>query len=176
METRRKMFNRVFGWRGSPHKKVFITAGVLLLVFTLASQGKVQAAAPCPEWNFAKEFKVSPDQANPNPDNCGNANVWYFMKSDTLDHDPTTYTLLPNFVSDAFQIPGIQEWQEPVADALPAVGINATGTFQQVFTISWPAGVVRVHPMPTQLVIVGWRSPITGSVMVTGGVDSLDNI
>jgi hypothetical protein len=150
--------------------------GVLLFVFTVLSQGKVQAAGPCPEWNLAAEFRVSPDQANPNPDNCGNANVWHFMKSSTLDRDPMTYSLLPNFVSDSFQIPGIQEWQAPVEDALPAVGINATGTFQQVYTISWPAGVVRVHPMPTQLVIVGWKSPITGTVMVTGGVDSLDNV
>ena len=54
------------------------------------------AQASCAGWNLATEFRLSPDQANPNPDNCGNANVWSFMESSSLVRDPMTYSLLPS--------------------------------------------------------------------------------
>ena len=138
------------------------------------------AQASCAGWNLATEFRLSPDHANPNPDNCGNANVWHFMESSSLARDPTTYSLLPEFITDAFFISGIQQWQDEFNcssscnDKLPAVGVNATGTLQQVGGISWPAGVVRVHPMPQQLAIVGWRSPINGSVSIDGSFTDVD--
>ena len=144
----------------------------------LASQAIAQPA--CPKWNLAAEFRLSPNQANPNPDNCGNANVWYFMESRTLARDPMTYSLLPEFITDFFFIPGLQQWQDLVNcslncnDKLPAVGINATDTFQEVGSILWPAGAVRVHPMLSQLVIVGWRSPINGPVSVLGAFTDID--
>jgi pimeloyl-ACP methyl ester carboxylesterase len=132
---------------------------------------------PCTEWNLAYDFRVSPNQANPNPDNCRNSNVWYFMQSGSLAHNPTTYSLLPEFITDAFYISGLQQWQGTsggAKDKLPAVGINATGDFQQVNTISWPAGAVHVHPLPSQLAIVAWRSPSNGRVSITGAVTDLD--
>src|SRR4029079_18712506 len=94
------------------------------------------------------------------------------MESSTLVRDPMTYNLLPEFITDGFFISGIQQWQDAFNcstscnNKLPTVGINATRTFQDVGGISWPAGVVLVHPMPTQLVIVGWRRPIKGSTSV----------
>jgi len=144
----------------------------------MASQ--VTAQASCAGWSLSTEFRLSPDQANPNPDNCGNANVWSFMESSTLARDPMTYSLLPEFIPDGFFISGIQQWQDAFNcstscnNKLPTVGINATGTFQDVGGISWPAGVVLVHPMPTQLVIVGWRSPINGSISVSGAFTDVD--
>lgn len=141
-----------------------------------ASQG---AAAPhCAGWNLATELRVSPEQANPNPDHCGNADVWHFMESSTLVHDPATYSPLPEFITDAFSITGLQQWQDAFhcstscKDKLPTVGINATGVDQPVVG-SWPAGAVRLHPMPTQLAIVGWRSPINGSISVSGAFASM---
>jgi hypothetical protein len=148
-----------------------------------ASRGtESQAAAPpsCPGWNLAAEFRLFPNQANPNPDNCGNANVWYFMESRSLARDPLTYSLLPEFITDAFFIPGMQQWQDlfncsgNCNDKLPAVGINATDTFRDVGGILWPAGVIRIHPMTSQLVIVGWRSPINGPVRVLGAFTDID--
>jgi uncharacterized membrane protein len=144
----------------------------------MASQ--VAAEPTCAGWNLATEFRLSPDQANPNPDNCGNANVWHFMESSSLARDPLTYSLLPEFITDGFFIPGIQQWQDAFNcstscnNKLPTVGINATGAFQQPSGISWPAGVVLVHPMPTQLAIVGWRSPINGSISVSGAFTDAD--
>jgi len=88
---------------------------------------QVTAQATCTGWNLATEFRLSPDQANPNPDNCGNADVWHFMESSTLVHDPLTYSLLSEFIIDAFFVPGLQQWQDPshcstsCNDKLPAL-------------------------------------------------------
>lgn len=178
MKFRRGIIDRVFRWGVSFSGKALIAAGVLLLIFTFVSQRTAQAAA-CSEWNLAEDFRVSPNQANPNPDNCGNSDVWYFKESSTLLRDPMTYGMLPEFINDAFSIPGLQEWQDtyecpaPCKRGTPAVSINATGIDRDVLGIWWPAGVVRVHPTPSQLVIVGWKSPISGIVEVTGGVNGL---
>jgi len=144
----------------------------------IASQVTAQSA--CTAWNLATEFRRSPHQANPNPDNCGNANVWYFMESTSLVHDARTYSLLPEFITDAFFVAGIEQWQDlsdcstSCNDKLPAVGVNATGSAQRIFNIAWPAGSVRMHPRASRLAIVGWRSPINGSISIAGAFADLD--
>lgn len=156
-----------------------INKGLLLFTVTFLLISPVYSLASVQTWNLSTDFRLFPNQANPNPDSYGNANVWYFMGSSTLTHDPMTYTLLSEFLPDALFISGLQGWQGSIPsysyrDKLPLTAINATGAFQQVQTISWPAGVVLVHPLPDQLVVVGWRSPITGSVKIIGGVTDLD--
>lgn len=77
-------------------KKFNVILGVLLgLVINASNQPFAQAATggmtsqgaartPCAGWNLATEFRLSPEHANPNPDRCGNTDVWYFMESSTL--------------------------------------------------------------------------------------------
>ncbi|MCP3915967.1 MAG: hypothetical protein GY711_10465 [bacterium] len=131
-------------------------------------------------WTLSSDFALHPNQANPNPDSFGNDDVWYFMGSSTLVHDPATYVLLSDFVTDALCVPGIQQWHDPLQcpgpclGCLPTVGINATGLFQRVMGIRWPANTVRLHPMPSQLAIVGWRSPVGGTVAVEGRFADMD--
>jgi hypothetical protein len=39
----------------------------------LLTPGKVlPAVTPCQEWNLAQDFRISPDQENPNRDQCSN--------------------------------------------------------------------------------------------------------
>jgi hypothetical protein len=137
---------------------------------------------PIPVWNLATDFRIFPNQANPNPDSLGNPDVWHFMESSSLAHDPKTYKLLSEFIPDAFFIQDVQQWQNPFNcstscnDKLPAVGINATGTLQHPTGMDWPAAVVRMHPFPDQLSIIGWRSPINGKVTIRGTVTDLDSL
>jgi len=124
-------------------------------------------------WNLASDLRLFPDQANPNPDGHGNGEVWHLMQSATNDRDPSTYTLLADFITDAFLIQGLQQWQgaegSPPHDGLPAVGLNATGSVQEIGDgFSWGPGVVRVHPALGNNVVVGWQSPIDGQVRVRG--------
>ncbi len=157
-----------------------VTSAVLLASLLLVTAGLRPAHAQplCPGWDLAADFRDTPNQANPNPDRCGNSSVWYFLQSGTLTHDPATYSLLPEFVPDSFFIPGLPGWQgtlisTSVNDKLPSVRLNATGALQTPYGMAWPPGVINVHPGPTLLVIVGWRSPTSGPVSISGGVSSL---
>lgn len=139
--------------------------------------------AYCPEWNLAIDFRVSPNQENPNRDSCGNLNVWHFLESDPNTypaHLPTGYTPLPEFINDFLSFTGLEQWQGGFVaindkSKLPSLGINTTGVTQYVLGIIWPPGMIGFHPLNNTHTIVGWRSPINGTVMVEGGVNDLDN-
>jgi hypothetical protein len=133
------------------------------------------------DWDLDRDFRVSPNQANPNPDISGTPNVWHFLQSTSLTHDPSTYTLLPQFISDTFFIQGLEQWQTTIPsgladpkNSLPAVGLNATGMTKTFIGIVWPAGAIRMHPSQ-RLAIVGWQSPINGRVGITGSFSDLDS-
>jgi hypothetical protein len=128
-----------------------------------------------PAWNVATDFAVEPNQANPNPDRFGNPNVWRFLHGTSLAHDPGTYRRLPNFIPDRFGVEGLQTWQGTVIsidekDRLPSVSINTRSDNPYPYEIDWPAGAVLVHPLNNQIAAVGWRSPFSGVVQVTGRV------
>jgi hypothetical protein len=61
----------------------------------------------------------------------------------------------------------------PGNDTLPAIGINTTDQTQTYSTLTWPAHAVRVHPADNP-VIVGWQSPISGRVRISGLVRDMD--
>lgn len=145
----------------------------------LVSDAPIQPAG-CTVWNLALDFRTAPDQANPNPDACGTPDVWHFLGSAAggSPHDPTGYWLLPEFIVDMFGYVGVEQWQGydssgGVKNKLPAVGVNATGVHQSLGGIEWPAGVLRVHPSSSESVVVGWRSPLTGTVAVSGSLRDL---
>ncbi len=159
------------------HNSLRISAFALFVSAPLASG----QSPPCVEWNLAHDFSVVPNQANPNPDGCGNVDVWSFLESDSATfpaHDPSTYTLVTEFIPDAFDIAGLEQWQSENGSGgdknkVPTLGINHTGVLQSPFGIQWPAGVIRAHPGFDRFVIVGWKSPITGTVTVSGGVEDV---
>ena len=51
----------------------------------------VSGEAICSQWNLTSDFRVSPDEENPNRDSCGNPDVWHFMQSTDLNPVPQTY-------------------------------------------------------------------------------------
>jgi len=125
-------------------------------------------------WNIAHDFQLAPNQANPS-----NGGVWSYLQAASNPLDPSAYTRLPNFTSQAYGIAGLQQWTGTFAsggranDLLPAAGVNASGASQHPLTFVWPNGVFRVHPW-TAAVVVGWTSPFTGAVHVEGAVTHLD--
>jgi hypothetical protein len=137
-------------------------------------QGAPAQQSTCTSWNLATDFQISPNQANPNPDSCGNPAVWYFYGG----NPNYTHVLLQTFTSDFLSINGLEAWMGPhfsqPNDLLPVIGTNATGVVQHPSTITWPADVILVHPYATGGLTVGWQSPVTGIVSVTGGVTDLD--
>jgi len=135
---------------------------------------------------LTSDFRISPNQENPNSDSCGNSDIWHFMRSSDLNRDPLNYSLLPNFVPDQFGVLGLESWQgtQGLPDPrlpntrYPYVGINATGTTytqsHSVGTLTWPTDTVHIHPYLTELAIVGWRSIFTGTISITGTVSDAE--
>ena len=102
-------------------------------------------------WNLADDFLLSATPENPAPDSEETPEVWYFLSSTGLEHDPATYELYTNYtVFDANR----EGWD---GGAL-------------VPTVSILKGIHRVfvHPGDGVLTVVGWRSPVTGVVLVRG--------
>lgn len=122
--------------------------------------------------------------------NQGSGAVWYFLQSESSKHDPKTYKLLPLYSAPCKSngaeklIDGVTCWLNPIPDVqgnnAPLVGVNFTYRTQfpdlgsgDPFGI--PARSVWMHPgFSGQLAIVGWISPITGTVNVSGFFSDLD--
>ena len=127
---------------------------------------------------MARDFRIAPNQVNPSPDRWGNTAVWSYLYSPTGEENPAGYKLLSNFDTDKFDVRGLESWwgtnvSSNDDDLLPAVGINATGHEVSPPTdpsVHWPVGDVLVHPWQGQPVVIGWRSPVHGSILATGNV------
>jgi hypothetical protein len=109
-------------------------------------------------FNVKEDFRVSPNQANPN-------GPWSFRMRTSSGSKP----LLNEFWTDHFGIEGLQTWHgqhisTSQKDKLPFVGVNATGTLQTPLGITWPAGALLVHPGATRQVIIRWTAPRTGQI------------
>ena len=60
--------------------------------------------------SLASDFRVNPNQANPNPDRNGNTSVWNFLQSASATRDPATYSLLTSFTSHSNGVNGVNVW------------------------------------------------------------------
>lgn len=135
----------------------------------------------CASWDLANDFRVFPNQENPNRDQCNNLNVWDFMESTSLTRNPGSYSLLPNFTPNgAFgsgSVAGLNVWSGTYSDywgVYPFMGYNASGATQVYGSVIWPVDTIEAHPAPSRLAIMGWRSPLNGYVSIMGGVNDID--
>jgi hypothetical protein len=124
---------------------------------------------PVMTWSLADDFRLSPDQANPSPDQYGNEGVWSYMMSDYSSW-VFAYQFLPEFVVDPGSLnywEGL--WHYPyVAPAFPFgfphIGKNTTQSRTLAFHPSQPW-------WPYPFVVAGWTSPIEGTVLVSLAID-----
>ena len=116
-------------------------------------------------WNPGSDWRNSPDHANPSPDLHGNPDVWSYLASTTLIHDPATYSLLPNF-SD---LAGRQQWDAPGFVNL-LIGRVAGTTAMAMHSYGGRIGGDTSGRNAT----LGWTSPIDGAVRVSGNVSLPD--
>jgi hypothetical protein len=151
----------------------------------------IMPATTATSWDLAAEFGTS----NPRPDSTGAPGVWYYLKSSSLMRAPGTYSALPYLEGTAYGIDGLQEWAvgyqissgfDPRNFVNPSVGKNASGgdryigyrslPFPPYFTYDyqWLGNTVNLQPSGTQLAIVAWRSPITGTVTINGFFSDVD--
>ncbi len=123
--------------KANPSVKIFSVLSTVLLLFSLNtniafSAGDLAAliATPfaCTNWNLATDFRVSPDQENPNRDACNDLDTWQFMVSSGLTRDPQTYSLASHFTPNLIGGAGWNAWTGNSDLSWPFVSYNASGT------------------------------------------------
>jgi len=109
-------------------------------------------------WDLAQDFRTDPDQENPNPDSNGNEEVWHFMYNpNNLVHNPLNYEYLNGYSVDGEKNEGWDDGvPEPSGTSIPLVRLIMDN-------------YISMHPDYNQIVIVRWRSPISGIVKIRGG-------
>jgi hypothetical protein len=138
-------------------------------------------------WKLSRNVLLTSNEISFNE---GSNGVWYFMQSSSPKHDPKTYKFLTDYSAPCKTngaealIPGVDCWRNPNLDPqgnnAPLVGVNFTYHIQFPNLASGdpfgiPARSVWMHPgYFGELAIVGWKSPITGTVNVSGFFSDLD--
>jgi hypothetical protein len=151
-----------------------------MALYALAVTSTAQAT-----WKLSKDLLVTNNQISFSQ---GANGVWYFLQSNSFKHLPKTYQFLASYLESCVfpggtPIDGLACWINPVVAAdgnqIPLVGVNFTYVTQfpdlahgDPFGI--PARSVWMHPGEVGLGIIGWKSPITGSVNLAGFFSDLD--
>ena len=153
-----------------------------LLASTVAlptlSDIRAAEATTAQSWNLAEDFQIAPNQANPSPDSYENKEVWHYMRSSGRERDAATYSLLEEYGETLWCL-------DPVCD--PSTSTTAKGwrspenRYEIPFLVKRSSdGQILVHPtssldidtgtFPDSNSVVGWRSPITGKISISGEV------
>ena len=74
---------------------------------------------------------------------------------------------------DVLGMPNVRGWKSATGDT-PSLLVNANADARTLLTFTLPGRSVAVHPGPSAGVAVGWISPITGTVQLTGRVTDAD--
>jgi hypothetical protein len=133
------------------------------------------AAAGSRTWTLASDFRTAPNEANPNPDSYGNSDVWAFRQGpSSIDpfgtRDPAQYQDLGPTYGNVCSA-DTEAWFS--SEFYPFVG-KTTADHGTCGTGNWMAGEVAVHPSSSRLAVVEWRSPLSGTVSIGGGVTDWD--
>jgi hypothetical protein len=162
--------------------KLLMPVVTVMLLVGMTMAGNVWAG--CTHWNLADDLLVFPNQKNPNPDSCGNQEVWHFMQSASLAKDPATYSLLQNDVNNMGAFlgkPELHNWggshsNHDGNNDMPIVFKNSTANTLEYTgngNLIIPPNTISVHPASDGLVVVGWHSPIDGVISITGSAGKL---
>jgi hypothetical protein len=99
---------------------------------------------------------------------------WVDFATPYLAHDQTR-TLLATARPNIRGIAGVDAWTGPI-DQPPNMIANNTDHSVPLGTLTLPPKSVCVHPGQKSGVAVGWRSPISGTVSIRGGVIDADPV
>lgn len=155
-------------------------SGKLLAVLATAFAA-VAIAAPAASasvyssWSIENDFATHPQtDANPMADSYGNPGVWLFdfASSSATPTDPASYSALGNFNANCAGLTGSATWGCGTTYAIAAN--RSSGAIQTSTSASLPAGAVGMYPASNTWDVLGWDSPIQGTVHVYGTIKAAD--
>jgi len=153
-----------------------------VLLFAAAAQAKTKLP-PETTWNLASEFGLQAKQ-NPAKDKYRDKAVWSYMYGEA--DAPSSYSLMkyrisPKKVEKACGPYDFYEWNTLLSTTgTPTIYYNA-GPEQSNRCAPYarfPAQTAFMHPEAgggTLNAVVGWKSPITGTVTLSGSIESTDH-
>lgn len=127
---------------------------------TLVEWEITQIGGPERQWNVTADLVADLLAGNPHADRYGNQRVWWLF--DTRNGPMP----LPEAVRDLSGNAGLNVWRN---GDTPSVFVNETKNTIGVWTKLAPRSLF-VHPSQNGNVALGWLSPITGKVRMTGRV------
>lgn len=142
----------------------------------VGSLGGGSAAPSGQAWDLATDYGAHPDQ-NPGPDGYGDPSVWYKLHS--AHRVQRGFGRMRYYTSSYHGIAGVDAWhghEVTCGGALPELGVNTNGNSVLIGTecsqgVQMPAHAVFTHPLPNVRPAAGWRSPIAGTVNISGGIE-----
>jgi hypothetical protein len=155
----------------------------LMLFVSLFSAAGTSKPTATLTWNLWKDVGATSNQVSFSQ---GSNGVWYFLESGNFSHDPFSYQFLTDYQvqckTSAGEVPidGVPCWRDPAPDnqgnTVPEVGFNFTDATQFILPgLPVPPRSLFIHPGMTRLGIVGWKSPVNGSVSIVGSFKDLDS-
>lgn len=112
-------------------------------------------------WGLFRDFLFYPNQQNPSPDQYGNADVWHYRYSVSLNHNPAGYVHYTDYIiewdgaRESWTANPASEYNTPLLGARPYQGVGV------------------LHPDDTSLSLASWRSPVNGVIAVSGYFDDI---
>jgi hypothetical protein len=159
-----------------------VTDGTQLEIYTCNGganqQWNIPSAAPAKVWDLTTDFASHPE-LNPAPDQYGDSGVWSWEYGTGGQQD--TYRLDTPYNSDsACHVENIYTWADGGSD--PFVTYNSGPTIVRIcgFAENWDSHTIIVSPGAESEgtgaldSIIGWKSPITGEVTVSGSIEGLN--
>jgi hypothetical protein len=152
-----------------------VVLGTLMLTVTASAKAEQT-------WDLTHDYGAHPE-SNPAPDQYGDTGVWSFMygSADT----PSSYAL-GSYISPAQTKAscgrtGFYVWDK--AGALPEIAYNAGPMIKEGQDPCEPHAKLATETVSmapeipgSMSAVVGWKSPITGTVTVSGSVARIDSI
>jgi hypothetical protein len=166
-----------------PGEEITVKSTIKLILASIALYALATITAEAQStWKLSRDLLATNNQI---AFSQGSNGVWYFLRSDSFVRHPITYQFLSAYnmpcVSDSVShfVDGEACWQNPTLERdiypIPLVGINATYSAQSpngAFLI--PKRSVFMHPSMSGLAVIGWKSPVSGVVDVSGFFSHLD--
>ncbi|HEX3433376.1 MAG TPA: hypothetical protein VHT25_04860 [Solirubrobacteraceae bacterium] len=171
----------------SARRALTVALGVLLgAALSVALPTATASASKAKTWNVTKEAAIH-QKENPRPDRYHNLEVWSWMygEADT----PSSYAVMenlfkPSVIKKECGVKGEHEWNRlpSLFTGLPAVLYYNGPTIERgqnecARSAEYPTKTFFMHPDNESSLasIVRWKSPITGTVTVSGSVQPTDS-
>jgi hypothetical protein len=152
-----------------------------MLVFVATAQAETKT------WNLASEFSLI--KKNPTPDKYGHKSVWYYAHGpadSAVKYSKMKYFRGPAEEQAGCGIEEVYAWNRlNSVSATPAIWYNAGPTVHEgqdrcAGDVTLPSKTAFMHPEATYAetsddAVVCWKSPIKGTVTVTGSAQLVDS-